>query len=75
MEFIRRMPLPGKQSRDGTPTASPGGTILGPYTFEPYSEEVASLLEKDRKSNGSLSNESNDSAGTLRALHTRDRFV
>lgn len=65
MEFIRRMPLPGKPSRDSTPTAStgsPSSTNPGPYTFEPYSEE-STVSEKERKSNGSLSADSNDSAG------------
>lgn len=68
MEFIKRMPLPSKPSRDGTPTASggsPSSTTPGPYTFEPYSEEATTILEKDRKSNGSLSADSNDSAGEM----------
>jgi hypothetical protein len=65
MEFIRRMPLPSKPSRDSTPTAtagSPGGTSPGPYTFEPYSEE-STVSEKERKSNGSLSADLSESAG------------
>ena len=65
MEFIRRMPLPSKPSRDSTPTAttgSPSGTSPGPYTFEPYSEE-STVSEKERKSNGSLSADLNESSG------------
>jgi hypothetical protein len=64
MEFIRKMPLPSKQSRDGTPVASLPSQSQGqaPYTFEPYSEESTSVMEKDRKSNGSLSADSNESS-------------
>ena len=66
MEFIRKMPLPSKQSRDGTPVASlPSQSQGAPYTFEPYSEESSTVMDKDRKSNGSLSADSNESTGKL----------
>ncbi len=67
------MPLPSKPSRDSTPTTastgSPSGTSPGPYTFEPYSEE-STVLEKERKSNGSLSADSSESAGMCCPSHT-----
>jgi hypothetical protein len=65
MEFIMRMPLPSKPSRDSTPTAtagSPGGTSPGPYTFEPYSLKLT-VSEKERNSNGFLSADLTESAG------------
>ena len=72
MEFIRRMPLPNKTiRRNSTPNANPSISNaqghLGPYSFEPYSEEltVASMLDKDMKSNGSFNAEGNEIAGTL----------
>lgn len=72
MEFIRRMPLPNKTiRRNSTPNANPSisnvQSHLGPYSFEPYSEEltVASMLDKEMKTNGSFNTEGNEITGTL----------
>jgi hypothetical protein len=82
MEFVRRMPLPnskasgGREAGQSLPPASMGpmgsqaSSSSGPYSFEPYSEEsaTAAMLEKERKSNGSLSADSNESSSKERNL-------
>lgn len=53
-----------------TSAAASHGASAGPYAFEPYSEEslTSSPLDKERKSNGSLSADSNDSTGTAKPI-------
>jgi len=56
MEFLRKMYLPSKPvRRDSSQTNQMVQGHLGPYSFEPYSEEST-----DVKSNGSLSTDNSD---------------
>ena len=56
MEFLRKMHLPSKPvRRDSSQTNQMVQGHLGPYSFEPYSEEST-----DVKSNGSLSTDNSD---------------
>ena len=72
MEFIRRMPLPQTKPKESAATHPlVSHRPAGPYSFEAYSEEsaTAAVLDKERKSNGSLSADSNDSSGEHQPSH------